>query len=207
MRLASKAGSDKNPRALPLRAPRFLIVGTSGSVRTDTDGRFTWAPVPPIPFQVIVVLAGGQVARPVIGNALEEGTTTIQIRAVTDEAVTVLGVAPSITAPPASAMTLLSGTQIARRNPENLMQALETVAGINQVSEGHAAVPAVRGLARGRTLFLIDGGRVTAERRVGPGGTFIDPSVVEGFDIARGPGTVAYGSDALGGRFRTDAPC
>ena len=67
------------------------------------------------------------------------------------------------------------------------MQALETVPGINQVSEGHAAVPAVRGLARGRTLFLIDGGRVTAERRVGPSGTFLDPSVIEGIDIARGP--------------------
>ena len=79
------------------------------------------------------------------------------------------------------------------------MQALETVPGINQVSEGHASVPAVRGLARGRTLFLIDGGRVTAERRVGPSGTFLDPSVVEGIDVARGPGSVAYGSDAFGG--------
>jgi hemoglobin/transferrin/lactoferrin receptor protein len=94
---------------------------------------------------------------------------------------------------------VLSATQVAQRSPENLMQALETVPGINQVSEGHAAVPAVRGLARGRTLLLIDGGRVTAERRVGPSGTFLDPSVVEGIDIARGPGSVAYGSDALGG--------
>ena len=67
------------------------------------------------------------------------------------------------------------------------MQALETVPGINQVSEGHASVPAVRGLARGRTLFLIDGGRVSAERRVGPSGTFLDPSVIEGIDVARGP--------------------
>jgi hemoglobin/transferrin/lactoferrin receptor protein len=54
-------------------------------------------------------------------------------------------------------------------------------------------------MARGRTLILIDGGRVTAERRVGPSGTFLDPSVVEGIDVARGPGSVAYGSDALGG--------
>ena len=41
------------------------------------------------------------------------------------------------------------------------MQALENVAGVNQVSEGQAAVPAVRGLARGRTLILIDGARVS----------------------------------------------
>jgi hemoglobin/transferrin/lactoferrin receptor protein len=185
--------------ATPLADASVSIVGVSGSARTDSDGRFTWAPAPQTPFQIIVVLSGGQVARPVIVDALQEGTTSIQIRGLTDEAVTVLGAAPSINTAPGSAATILSGTQIARRNPENLMQALETVPGINQISEGHAAVPAIRGLARGRTLFLIDGGRVTAERRVGSSGTFLDPSVIEGIDVARGPGSVAYGSDALGG--------
>jgi hemoglobin/transferrin/lactoferrin receptor protein len=79
------------------------------------------------------------------------------------------------------------------------MQALETVPGINAVSEGHATVPAIRGLARGRTLLLIDGARVSSERRVGPSATFADPSTFQGIDVARGPGSVAYGSDALGG--------
>jgi hemoglobin/transferrin/lactoferrin receptor protein len=171
----------------------------TGSARTDEDGRFSWTPVPQVPFQIIVVLSGGAVARPVVVEALQPGWTSIQLRALTDEAVTVMGAAPSINSSAGSATTILSGTQIARRNPESLMQALETVPGVTQVSEGHAAVPAVRGLARGRTLFLIDGGRVTAERRVGPSGTFLDPSVVEGIDVARGPGSVAYGSDALGG--------
>ena len=113
-------------------------------------------------------LAGGQVTRPVLVQAVEDGITSIRIGALTDEAITGLGAAPSVETAPASATTVLSSTQIAQRNPENLMQALETVPGINQVSEGHASVPAVRGMARGRTLFLIDGGRVTAERRVGP---------------------------------------
>ncbi len=175
------------------------ILGVTGSVRTDGDGRFTWAPAPQVPFQVIVVLSGGQVARPVTVDALQEGTTSIRVGGLADEAVTVLGAAPSIDTAPASATAVLSATQISSRNPENLMQALETVPGVSQVSEGHAAVPAVRGLARGRTLFLVDGGRVTAERRVGPSGTFLDTSIVEGIDVARGPGSVAYGSDALGG--------
>ena len=183
----------------PVAGATVSIVGMTGASRTDADGRFTWAPAPKPPFQIIVVLGGGEVARPVVVDTVSEGITVIQLTTLGDEAVTVLGAAPSIEAAPASATTLLSGTQIARRNPENLMQALETVPGINQVSEGHASVPAVRGLARGRTLFLIDGGRVTAERRVGPSGTFLDPSVVEGIDVARGPGSVAYGSDAFGG--------
>jgi outer membrane receptor protein involved in Fe transport len=93
----------------------------------------------------------------------------------------------------------LSSGEIALRAPANLMQSVENVPGVNQVSEGQAAVPAVRGLARGRTLIMIDGSRVTSERRVGPSATFLDPSIVEGIDVARGPGSVAYGSDAFGG--------
>ena len=183
----------------PVAGASVSVVGVTGSVRTDGDGKFTWAPAPNTPFQLIIVLANGAVAQPVIVDSLPNGAATIRIKSVADEAVTVLGAAPSITTAPATASTVLSGSQVRQRNPENLMQALETVPGINQVSEGHAAVPAVRGLARGRTLFLIDGGRVSAERRVGPSGTFLDPSVIEGIDVARGPASVAYGSDALGG--------
>jgi len=70
---------------------------------------------------------------------------------------------------------------------------------VSVVSEGHAAVPAIRGLARGRTLILIDGVRVTSDRRVGPSATYLDPFVLDGIEVARGPGSVAYGSDAFGG--------
>lgn len=184
---------------LPIAHASVSLVGLTGSAQTDAEGRFTWTPAPAVPFQLVVVLPGGQVTRPVTVARLPERTITIAIGGMTDAAVTVLGAAPSISAAPGSATTLLPGAQIAQRSPENLMQALETVPGVGQVSEGHAAVPAVRGLARGRTLLLIDGGRVSAERRAGPSGTFLDPSVVEGIDVARGPGSVAYGSDAFGG--------
>jgi outer membrane receptor protein involved in Fe transport len=183
----------------PVAGASVSIVGETGSARTDQDGRFSWSPLPPVPFQIILVLPGGQVARPVLIETIAEGITPVELASVGDEAVTVLGAAPSVETAPASATTVLSSTQIAQRSPDTLMQALESVPGVNQVSEGHASVPAVRGLARGRTLFLIDGGRVSSERRVGPSATFLDPHTVEGIDVARGPGSVAYGSDAIGG--------
>ena len=182
----------------PVAGAVVTIGGVPGSVRTGTDGRFTFGPSPAPPFQVIVVLAGGQVAKPVLITTVDSAAT-VRVNALADESVTVVGAAPSIDASPGAATTLLSSLQVVRRAPENLMQALETVPGINQVSEGHAAVPAIRGLARGRVLLLIDGARVTSERRVGPSATFLDPAVLEGIDVARGPGSVAYGSDALGG--------
>ena len=60
-------------------------------------------------------------------------------------------------------------------------------------------MPALRGLGRGRTLILIDGARVTAERRAGPSATYLDPASLAAVEVLRGPGSVIYGSDAFGG--------
>lgn len=176
------------------------ILGLTGSVRTDADGRFTWRPNPAPPFEVLVILPNGSVAKPVLIESVDwAATLTIRVSSAIDEDVTVAGAAPSIDASPAAGMTLLTGREIAIRSPENLVQALENVAGVSQVSEGHAAVPAVRGLAAGRTLILLDGTRVNSERRVGASATYLDPDTLDGIDVARGPGSVAYGSDAFGG--------
>jgi hemoglobin/transferrin/lactoferrin receptor protein len=183
----------------PIAGATVTIPGLPGTSRTDKDGRFSWPAPPTPPFQVIVVLPGGQVARPVDVSSISADGVRIPVDALADESVTVLGVAPSIDVAPAAGTTLLSSTQIRRGMPENLAEALETVPGVNIISEGHASVPAIRGLARGRTLVMIDGARVTSERRVGPSATFADPAMFEGIDVARGPGSVAYGSDALGG--------
>ncbi len=175
------------------------LAGLPGAVKTDDEGRFVWVPRPAVPFQVIVVLPGGQVASPVTIERLEGGSIDIAVNPLASESLTVVGAAPSVSVAPAAGTTLLSSLHIARRSPEHLLQALETVPGVHQVSEGHASVPAIRGLARGRTLLVIDGGRVSSERRAGPSASFADPAAFEGIDVARGPGSVAYGSDALGG--------
>jgi outer membrane receptor protein involved in Fe transport len=186
---------------LPIANAEVTIPGLSGSARTDAGGRFVWRPDPTPPFEILVLLPGGQVTKPMLVERSDwAAVLTVRVStALQEEEVTVTGIAPSIETTPGSATMMLRGGEIAQRFPTNLMQALENVPGVNQVSEGQAAVPAVRGLANGRTLILIDGGRVTAERRAGPSATFLDPSSLEAVDVARGPGSVAYGSDVFGG--------
>jgi outer membrane receptor protein involved in Fe transport len=184
----------------PVANAKVSIIGKTGEAITDADGRFEWKPDPPPPFEILVIDAGGTYARPVIIEALTaEQELTVTISPLVSESVVVSGSAPGISSTPAAGTTSLSGRDVAVRQPSNLMQALENVAGVNQVSEGQAAVPAIRGLARGRTLILIDGARVSSERRAGPSATFMDPAMIESVDVSRGPGSVAYGSDAFGG--------
>jgi outer membrane receptor protein involved in Fe transport len=185
----------------PIARAEVSILGRPGSTVTDAEGRFVWQPDPSPPFEVLVVLSGERYTKPVLVESLPaDGPLVIEVAALVSEAVTVTaGAAPDIQTTPGNGATLLTRADLDIRQPVNLMQALENVPGVSQVSEGHASVPAVRGMARGRTLILIDGARVTSERRVGPSATFLDPFVLESVEVSRGPGSVAYGSDAFGG--------
>ncbi len=184
----------------PVANATVSVLGRTGEAITDQDGRFVFQPDPPTPFEVLVIDSAGSYSRPVLIEALDPAAElVVTIAPILNESITVSGSAPSIESTPGAATASLSARDVAVRQPTNLMQAVENVAGVNQVSEGQAAVPAIRGLARGRTLILIDGARVSSERRVGASATFLDPSLIEGVDVSRGPGSVAYGSDAFGG--------
>ena len=203
-------GRVVNAQGDPVAGAEVTILGRTGSARTDMDGRFTWIPDPAPPFEVLVIAPGGVYMKPVLVGNFGDGVIELTVEPLVNEHVTVSGSAGSIETTPAAGTATLTASEIQTRVPANLVQALENVAGVNQVSEGQAAVPAVRGLARGRTLILLDGARVSSERRVGPSATYLDPDVIEGVEVARGPGSVAYGSDAFGGvisvRTRSVAP-
>lgn len=194
----------------PVAGAEVTVLGHSGVARTDAEGRFSWTPEPALPFEVLVIAPGGVYMTPILIERAAAGVVELTAMPLVSETVTVSGSAGSIETTPAAGTATLMAREIQRRAPANLVQALENIAGVSQVSEGQAAVPALRGLARGRTLILLDGARVSSERRVGPSATYLDLAVIEGIEVSRGPGSVAYGSDAFGGvisvRTRSVAP-
>jgi iron complex outermembrane receptor protein len=173
------------------------VVGQTGSVRTDADGRFAITPSPALPATLIVIGSGGHIYPPV---RIERFESEIQLDPAFRETVTVSsGAAPNIEAPPAAAPVVMGQEEIEQRKPAHIADAIATTPGIALRGEGPAAVPVVRGLAGGRTLLILDDARIVAERRAGPSATFLDPFILGSIEIARGPGSVAYGSDAIGG--------
>ncbi len=177
------------------------ILGHSGSARTDAAGRFRWNPLPRTPFQVLVVLSNGRYLAPVLIREIpDDGVIPVTLAAMAENEVTVTsGVTPNIEVPSANAKSVFTAAELEMEQPARVVDVLWGLPGVDRISEGHAAVPTIRGLARGRTLVLMDGGRVTTERRAGPSLSFVDPFLLEGVEVARGPGSVAYGSDAFGG--------
>lgn len=180
------------------------VVGLPVSVTTDGEGRFRISPDPSLPFRLVATGPDGDVSAPIdvteIPATPADAPMVAMIPASFQDSVTVAsGVAPGLETPPAAATTTVGQEDLEQRRPQRLADAVQGVAGVSRSEEGPTGVPSIRGLTRGRTLILLDGARVTTERRAGPSAAYVDPFTLASVEIARGPGSVAYGSDAFGG--------
>jgi len=197
------------PAGVPYAGARVQVLGQSGVAVTDREGRFYLEGEPTPPFVLLLCRPDGVALRPIPVPTKPEGVLQVRLEPFATETVSVIsGTAPDLELPPAAAFTLTGRAELDARAPAQLFQALEDIPGAGRSGDGLAAVPSLRGLASSRTLILLDEGRVSAERRAGPSATFLDPVTIEEMEVVRGPGAVAYGSDAFGGviRLRTRLP-
>ncbi len=197
------------PDGSALSGARVTVIGRSELLVADGEGRFDLDPVPEIPFVLFIARPDGVALRPVtVVEIPEQGPLRVEVAPVGDTVTVVSGVVPDLELPPAVAATVMGRGDLGQRLPAQLFQTLENLPGANASGNGHAAVPGIRGLPQGRTLLLLDDGRVSSERRAGASATYLDPETVDEVEVIRGPGSVAYGSDAFGGiiRARTRMP-
>ena len=193
---------------VPVAGARVSVFGRTATFETDEKGCFRIEPEPRPPFEITVFdPRGAWLGLIRVTRLTEESDRRLTLPRAAHEEVTVRGGVPTTTrAPPAAAATVVSRSEIEESRPRRLEDALADLPGLGHLDEGHTSVPSLRGLARGRTLILVDGARVTAERRAGPSGGYLNPLALESVEIARGPGSVAYGSDALGGVIHAATP-
>ena len=99
--------------------------------------------------------------------------------------------------------TVISAEELAGTNERSLPRAIGKAVGIwiQETNMGGGA-PIIRGFLGSHVLILVDGVRINdSTTRLGPNQSLntIDPAIVERVEIVRGPVSVLYGSDAIGG--------
>ncbi len=189
----------------PVRGATVRVVGGGATAVTNESGRFHLDPEPEPPFALDVFgVHGGLLGHVRVESRLNR---VLLLHLAKTEHVTVRGAPLPATSPsPAAATTKLSRETLEAERPVLLSDAVEEVPGASNAGGGHTGVPSLRGMARGRTLVLVDDARVTAERRAGASGGFLDPAALESIEIVRGPGSLAYGPDGLGGVIHVRTP-
>jgi hemoglobin/transferrin/lactoferrin receptor protein len=111
-----------------------------------------------------------------------------------------------------SKIFLISPTEVAFQNPQTAADLLNITGKVYvQKSQQGGGSPMIRGFATNRLLYTVDGVRMnTAIFRAGniQNVISIDPFATENAEVLFGPGSVIYGSDAIGGvmSFQTLTP-
>jgi len=100
-------------------------------------------------------------------------------------------------------VTIVGPLQLQEIAPIDMGQALEREPSVTVQRTGRGqSSPFIRGLTGQQVLILVDGVRLSnATFRAGPNQYFnqIDPNMVERVEVIRGPQSVQWGSDAIGG--------
>ena len=97
--------------------------------------------------------------------------------------------------------SVLAGQELAKQLGTSLGQTLENEAGVTSRSFGPApARPVIRGLDGDRVLILQDGQRMgDLSSQSGDHGVAINPAAAQRIEVVRGPATLLYGANAIGG--------
>ena len=178
------------------------LVELHRTTATDASGRFQFAAVGSGRFTLVVSRIGyAPGVRPVQvpGAAPIEivlAPTAFDLAAVTVTA-TRAPVDPLSSPLPAA---MLQSTALAREYRVSLAHALESLAGVRALTTGgEIGKPVIRGLSGARVLVLGDGNRLEDYSWSDEDGPSIETRLADRVEVIRGPASVLYGSDALGG--------
>lgn len=94
----------------------------------------------------------------------------------------------------------LSAKAIQKTGATTLSEGITNIAGVSQISTGASiGKPVIRGLSGNRVLVYTQGIRLENQQFGGEHGLGINDAGIESIEVIKGPASLLYGSDALGG--------
>jgi len=166
------------------------------------DGSFSFAGVPPGNYHLMVKADGYSSRRSEIAAGASVPSITVQVDPELHfEEVVSVGAEARSQFDSLQPTSVLTGQELAKNLGTSLGQTLENEAGVTSRSFGPApARPVIRGLDGDRVLILQDGQRMgDLSSQSGDHGVAINPVSAQRIEVVRGPATLLYGANAIGG--------
>lgn len=186
----------------PIANATVLVGGTTLTTKSNADGSFTIEKVPPGSYHLIIAAAGFVPAR----HDISVGQTPLKVDIGVDPELhysEVVSVSPDARNQFESYQptSVLAGQDLSKQLEGTLGATLSKQPGVAERSFGPGpSRPVIRGLDGDRVLILEDGQRVgDLSSQSGDHGVTVNPASAARIEVVRGPATLLYGANAIGG--------
>jgi iron complex outermembrane receptor protein len=189
----------------PLHDATVVLLPSGRSLQTSNTGEFQFRGLPPGRYDLLAHLHGFSDERVSVEVAVGKPATAeirLSFAALRQEITVTASGREETVLETFSSVTSLDGQQLTLRNSAPALgEILENEPGVAKRSYGPGSSrPVIRGFDGDRVLILQDGTRTgTLSSQSGDHGEPVDTSQVERVEIVRGPGTLMYGTNAVGG--------
>jgi iron complex outermembrane receptor protein len=187
----------------PLFQARVTVLEANRTTTTDLEGHYTVPGLPGGTYGVSFSAIGyaPQVQRVTLAD--EDVSLDVALKPslveLPDLQVTAAPVATtSLTSP--QPVSVLGGSDLQSSRSATLGETVSALPGVRSFSTGAGVgKPVIRGLSSNRVLVLADGERVESQQWGDEHGPQVEAGEADRIEVIRGPASVLYGSDALGG--------
>ncbi|CAN5290445.1 TonB-dependent receptor [soil metagenome] len=188
----------------PLHDATVQVIQSKQTVSTDENGVYEFTNIPPGRYTILVHLEGFADATKIVD--VKDGTNltvdfALQITSLKEQVtVTTSGNEQSVF-DSFQTVDSVGGTRITEKGATSIGEVLENETGVAKRSFGAGSSrPVIRGFDGDRVLILQNGIRIgSVGSQSGDHGEPIDALSAERIEVVKGPGTLLYGSNALGG--------
>jgi iron complex outermembrane receptor protein len=187
----------------PIADVQVVLTDLHRSTTTDSSGHYAILDVPAGTFTILFQRVG---YTPTVRRVVSTGrdvTTNVTMR---ESVIELTGIQVTASANATSALnspqptSVVAGDELREKQSPSLGETLEGVAGVHSWSTGVGiGKPVIRGLTSNRVLVLDDGQRLETQQWGDEHSPNIETANAERIEVIRGPASVLYGSDALGG--------
>ena len=169
---------------------------------TDKEGKFILTNLPQGNFKLIVSFVGYETQSKTIDlSGTEQNLTFVLVEAVTHmDEVIVSNVFKRLQSQNVMKVEQENIKSLQQKGASTLIDGLATIPGVSQVSTGTSiGKPVIRGMSGNRVLVYSQGVRLENQQFGEEHGLGLNDSGVESVEVIKGPASLLYGSDALGG--------
>lgn len=197
------SGSIKDARNKePLMGVSIYIPATKQGTVSDLDGKFVLKHIPKSKIEVIFSYQGYQTVHRNIQFEQAQKNLQIYMKEAVFEMDEVI-VSTGINKLQKDNVMKVAHQNIAaleRKGMQNIMEGIAQIPGVSNLSTGTGiAKPVIRGLSGNRVLVYNQGVRLENYQFGEEHGMGVDASGIAGVEVIKGPASLLYGSDALGG--------